>query len=224
MRRLTVLHTSPLAGGTARFDHSEMQILFHQWSGLDELPLLEGAIWAFIDWNLLGISGMEVCRRLRCNPLTARAHISMVLPEADLERGRSAVRAGADDYLIGSVDRGKILDLILATKLDDMPTEAVRTRSVGDLTVDFASFQARWRGKALPLMPNEFRLLRFLIEHPGRVFTRTELIAALGKKEPPPDERTVDVWIRRLRLSLRAAGASEIVRTVHTVGYVLDKP
>lgn len=223
MRRLTVLHTSPLADGTARFDHSEIQILFHQWSGFDNLPLLEGAIWAFIDWDLQGVSGLEVCRRLRCNPLTARAHISMVLPEADLECGRSAVRAGADDYLIGPVDRSRILDLILATTLDDMPTDAVRTRSVGDLTVDFASFQARWKGKALPLMPNEFRLLRFLIEHPGRVFTRTQLIAALGKKEPPLDERTVDVWVRRLRTSLRTAGASEMVRTVHKVGYVLDK-
>lgn len=223
MRRLTVLHTSPLTDGTTRFDHSEIQILFHQWSGFDNLPLLEDAIWAFIDWDLPEISGLEVCRRLRCNPLTARAHISMVLPEADLECGRSAVRAGADDYLIGPVDRSRILDLILATRLDDMPTDAVRTRSVGDLTVDFASFQARWKGKALPLMPNEFRLLRFLIEHPGRVFTRTQLIAALGKKEPPLDERTVDVWVRRLRISLRTAGASEMVRTVHKVGYVLDK-
>ncbi|MEY4721555.1 MAG: hypothetical protein RIQ46_1280, partial [Pseudomonadota bacterium] len=86
------------------------------------------------------------------------------------------------------------------------------------------AFQARFAGKVVPLMPNEFRLLRYLSEHPGRVFTRSQLIAALGKQEMPMDERTVDVWIGRLRRSLRAAGGGEMLRTVRSLGYVLDTP
>ena len=79
-------------------------------------------------------------------------------------------------------------------------------------------------GKAVDLMPNEFRLLRFLVEHPGRVFTRSQLIAALGKHDAPVDERTVDVWIGRLRRALRSSGAGDMLRTVRSVGYVLDLP
>lgn len=224
MRQIIVLHTGTVEGGTAPFEHSETPIRFHRWTGLEALPLLEGAVWAFIEWTLPEISGLEVCRRLRCNPLTAQAHITMILPDEEIEHGRSALRAGADDYLIGPVDRGAILDRILSNKLDDDASEAARILSVGDLSVDFASYQARWQGKPLPLMPNEFRLLRYLIEHPGRVFTRSQLIAALGKQEQPVDERTVDVWIGRLRRALRAAGANDMVRTVRSLGYVLDKP
>jgi two-component system phosphate regulon response regulator PhoB len=73
-------------------------------------------------------------------------------------------------------------------------------------------------------MPNEFRLLRYFVEHPGRVFTRSQLISALGKQEPAVDERTVDVWIGRLRRALRAAGAGNPLRTVRSLGYVFDVP
>ena len=224
MRQVIVLHTGDIAGGNARFDHSDMQILFRYWTGVDPLPLLDGSIWAFIDWELPGISGLEVCRRLRCNPLATQAHITMILPGDDQECCRSALRAGADDYMIGPIDRNMILDRVLSNKLNDFANEAARTLSVGDLSVDIASYQARWKGKPIPLMPNEFRLLRYLIEHPGRVFTRSQLIAALGKQEHPVDERTVDVWIGRLRRALRTAGTGDMLRTVRSLGYVLDKP
>lgn len=224
MRQVIVLHTSAVAGGTARFDHSDMQIQFRHWSGLDVLPLLEGSIWAFVDWVLPEISGLEVCRRLRCHPLTAQSHITMILPDDDLKSGRSALRAGADDYLIGPIERSVILDRILANKLEDLASEESRNLSLGDLTVNLASHQARWQGKPLALMPAEFRLLRYLVEHPERVFTRAQLLVALGKQEQSIDERTVDVWIGRLRRALRSAGATNAVRTVRSLGYVLDPP
>ena len=66
------------------------------------------------------------------------------------------------------------------------------------------------------------RLLRYFIEHPGRVFTRNQLIAALGKQEPAVDERTVDVWIGRLRRALKGVGAGNPLRTVRSLGYVFD--
>lgn len=224
MRQIIVLHTSEIAGGSARFDHSELTVRFRLWTGTEPLPLLDGAVWAFIDWVLPDISGLEVCRRLRCNPLTTQAHITMVVPSDDLDSRRSALRSGADDYMIGPPSRSVILDRVLASRLIDQGGAAASTLSVGELTVDLASYQARWRGKPLPLMPNEFRLLRYLVEHPSRVFTRSQLIAALGKQEPPVDERTVDVWIGRLRRALRTAGAGDMLRTVRSLGYVLDKP
>ena len=224
MRQVIVLHTGTIAGGTARFEHGEAQIQFRNWTGFDALPLLDGAIWAFIDWTVLEIPGLEICRRLRCNPLTAQAHITMILPKDDLERGRSVLRAGADDYLIGPVDRNRILDRILSHNLEVYANEAARTPTVGDLTVNFASHQARWRGKPIPLMPNEFRLLRYFVEHPEQVFTRSQLIIALGKQEQPVDDRTVDVWVGRLRRALQAAGARDMIRTVRSLGYIFDQP
>jgi two-component system phosphate regulon response regulator PhoB len=209
MRHVNIIVTSELAGGMAAFEHGDLLVSFHRWTKPSELPLLEGTIWAFADWVLPDISGLEICRQLRCAPLTAQAHITMVLEEDDFEARRRALRAGADDYMVGPVSRTTVLDRVL---------------TLGDLTIDLSAFQANWRGVPVVLMPNEFRLLRFFVEHPRRVFTRAQLIAALGKQDPPVDERTVDVWVGRLRRALRAAGAGAPLRTVRSLGYVLDKP
>ncbi len=224
MRRLDILVTSPIEGGMAPFDHGDLVIQFHLWSKDAALPLLEGGIWAFIDWVLPDIAGLEVCRRLRCDPLTAQGHLTMVLEEDDLEFRRRALRAGADDYMIGPATRTAILDRVLSVRTPEPEGKALHTLAMGDLLVDLAAFQARFQGRPVPLMPNEFRLLRYLVEHPGRVFTRSQIIAALGKHDSPIDERTVDVWVGRLRRALRGAGAGDMLRTVRSLGYVLDIP
>jgi two-component system phosphate regulon response regulator PhoB len=223
MRHVAILVTTELAEGMTAFEHDDLRITFHHWAKPSELPLLEGTIWAFVDWVLPNISGLEICRQLRCAPLTAQAHITIVLDEDDFEARRRALRAGADDYLIGPINRTIVLDRILSVIQNDYDGGALRSLSLGDLTIDLAAFQASWRGTPIMLMPNEFRLLRFLVEHPRRVFTRAQLIAALGKQDPPVDERTVDVWIGRLRRALRAAGAGSPLRTVRSLGYVLDR-
>jgi two-component system phosphate regulon response regulator PhoB len=222
MRHIDILLTSDVEGGLAPFRHGELEAVFHKWTDLGELPLLEGALWAFIDWVLPEISGLEVCRRLRCDPLTAQAHITMILDEDDQESRRRALRTGADDYMVAPIDRAALLDRVLSLQLRDHDAGAVRAVTLGNLTIDMAAFQARWQGKPIPLMPNEFRLLRYFVEHPGRVFTRSQLISALGKQEPPVDERTVDVWIGRLRRALKVAGAGNPLRTVRSLGYVFD--
>lgn len=224
MRHIDILLTSDLAGGMDVFSQGELEIRFHKWAGRHDLPSIDGAPWAFVDWVLPEISGLEICRRLRCDPVTAQTHITMVLEEDEIEDRRRALRAGADDYLVGPLDRDALLDRVLAMKLNDRRESVPVGTSLGDLTIDIAAFRARWRGKVIPLMPNEFRLLRYFVEHPGRVFTRSQLIAALGKQEPPLDERTVDVWIGRLRRALRSAGAGDPLRTVRSLGYVLDHP
>ena len=81
-----------------------------------------------------------------------------------------------------------------------------------------------WAGRAILLRPNEFRLLRFFAENPNQVHSRPDLIAGLGKLDPPIDERTVDVWIGRLRRALKSAGAGNPLRTVRSLGYVFDAP
>lgn len=224
MRQFDILLTSDIEGGTAPFAHDEIKVRFHPLTRPADLPLLQGPVWAFIDWVLPDISGLELCRRLRCNPLTAQAHITMVLSEDDQDARHRALRAWADDYIVAPLTRSAILDRILATDTPAHESPSTRMLNLGELVVDVAAFQARWRDKPIPLRPNEFRLLRYMIENPGRVFTRTQLIAALGKNETPIDERTVDVWIGRLRRALRAAGVGDQLRTVHMLGYVLDMP
>lgn len=224
MRQVDILLTSDLAGGTAPFTHGELKVVFHKWANSSQLPLLEGSVWVFIDWVVPQISGLEICRRLRCDPLTARAHITMILDGEGQVDHRRALAAGADDYIVGPVNRTALLDRIMSVKVADCKGTLLGILKLGDLTIDPATVRARWRGKPLPLMPNEFRLLRYLLEHPGHVFTRAQLIAALGKREPPVDERTVDVWIGRLRRALRSAGAGSALRTVRSLGYMFDLP
>ncbi len=224
MRRFDILVTSDVPGGMAPFTHDGLHVSFHKWTSLENLPLIEGSLWAFVDWMLPDIAGIEVCRRLRCNPLTLQAHITIVLDEDDQDARRKALRAGADDYLLGPVTRATILDRILSVKQRDHDVGISKTITLGELSIGLASFQARWQGVPIQLMPNEFRLLRFFVEHPERVFTRSQLIAALGKQDPPVDERTVDVWIGRLRRALHSVGAGEPLRTVRSLGYVLDLP
>ena len=92
----------------------------------------------------------------------------------------------------------------------------------GELVVDLAAFAARWQGRVIALRPNEFRLLAHFVAHPDQVFSRADLIASLGKDGDLLDERTVDVWTGRLRRALREHGVPDPLRTVRSLGYVLD--
>lgn len=224
MRRIDILVTSELDGGMAPFLHDQFELVFHHWDELGQLPLIEGALWVFADWMLPDMSGLEVCRRLRADPLTANAHITMILEDDDMDDRKRALRSGADDYMIGPASRTAILDRILAVGVQPQVEGGEALVTHGNLVIDIAAFRARWRGKSIDVMPNEFRLLRYFAEHPGRVFTRAQLIAALGKQQQPIDERTVDVWIGRLRRALKAVGAGNPLRTVRSLGYVFDLP
>lgn len=222
MRRIDILLASELTGGLAAFRHGDYDVVMHRWDDQAELPLIEGALWVFVDWVLPQMSGLELCRRLRADTATAHAHITMVLEEDNVEDRKRALRMGADDYVVGPLTRNALLDRVLGANIGEQDSAGIRVVAQGDLTVDVAAFQARWQGKPISLMPNELRLLRYFIEHPGRVFSRTQLIAALGKQEPPVDERTVDVWIGRLRRALKGVGAGNPLRTVRSLGYVFD--
>lgn len=223
MQRIVALIAGRMENGADAFRHGLLDITFHSWAPGGMLPLMDGPVFAFVDWLLPAMPGIEACRRLRCDPVTASAHIVMVLEDDDRDARRRALAAGADDYLLGPLTRQAALDRILAHQSGGLPPSAPAEIAMGDLVIDIAAFQARWRGVAIPLLPNDFRLLRYFVEHPGRVFTRSQLIAALGKHGEDIDERTVDVWVGRLRRALERAGVRLTIRTVRSLGYVLDR-
>ncbi|WP_345719445.1 response regulator transcription factor [Qipengyuania huizhouensis] len=222
MNVITILMTDEEAADFADFDHGDTRYVFDRLTGAGPQRLLEGPVCAFIDWVMNEMSGLEMCRRLRADPRTSDAHITIVLETCDQEDKRRALAAGADDYMVGPVERSNILDRVLALGTGRATTVSMRPFQLGDLEIDLPALQARWQAKPISLRPNEFRLLRFFAENADRVLSRNELIDGLGKQEPPIDERTVDVWIGRLRRALRDVGAGEPIRTVRSLGYVYD--
>ena len=114
MRHIDILLTNAIDAPLAPANFGELEIAFHVWEQSTGLPLFDGPVWAFLDWIGPQLSGLETCRRLRCDPLTAQAHITMVLEEDDLDARRKALRAGADDYMVGPVTRTMLLDRVMA--------------------------------------------------------------------------------------------------------------
>jgi two-component system phosphate regulon response regulator PhoB len=219
---VNIFLTCDLAESLEDFVHDQRRFTFDRLGPEGPRRLVEGPMWAFVDWVMDDLAGLEMCRRLRADPRTAEAHVTMVLEEDDAEDRRRALRAGADDYVVGPLTRTAVLDRVLALQSRGAERRATHRFEAGALTIDMAALQARWNGSPIPLRPNEFRLLRYFAENPNQVLTREDLIAGLGKREPPIDERTVDVWIGRLRRALKAAGGGNPLRTVRSMGYVFD--
>lgn len=219
---VNIFLTSELGESLEHFVHDQRRFTFDRLGPDGPRRLVEGPMWAFVDWVMDDLAGLEMCRRLRADPRTADAHVTMVLEEDDADDRRRALRAGADDYVIGPLTRTAVLDRVLALQSRHAERHATQRFQLGALTIDMAALQARWGGEPIVLRPNEFRLLRFFAENPNRVLTREDLINGLGKREPPIDERTVDVWIGRLRRAIKAAGGGNPLRTVRSLGYVFD--
>lgn len=216
----TLLITSPPAGLLADVARQRPQ-----WNLLplgDQPPqqVPQGKVWGFVDWLCPTMSGLELCRRLREAEATRHAHLTMVLEEPNQEARRRALLAGADDYLVGPLDAVRLLERIDSLGDKDAPARVQLVHSA--ITIDPAAHQVRIYSKPVPMRPNEFRLLVHFMEHPDEVFSRAALIDRLGKDEDALDERTVDVWVGRLRRSLTAHGVPDPLRTVRSLGYVLD--
>ena len=221
---VNIFLSDPIGEILEPFEHDGTRFTFDRLDCNGPRRLVEGQMWAFVDWVMDECSGLELCRRLRADPRTENAHVTMVLEEDDADDRRRALRAGADDYLVGPLDRTVVLDRVFALQDRGRPRHVTQQVRLGDLVIDLMALQARWKDQAIALRPNEFRLLRFFVENPDRVLTRLELIEGLGKLDPPIDERTVDVWIGRLRRALKNVGAGDMLRTVRAMGYVLDSP
>lgn len=221
---INIFLTNELGETLEDFIHDGKRFTFDRMGPDGPRRLVDGPVWVFVDWVMDDLAGLEMCRRLRADPRTSEAHVTMVLEEDDVEDRRRALKAGADDYMVGPLARNVVLDRVLALQSRHAERHAVQRVNMGPLVIDMAALQARWNDEPIMLRPNEFRLLRFLAENPNRVLSREDMIQGLGKREPPIDERTVDVWVGRLRRALKAAGAGNPLRTVRSMGYVFDLP
>jgi len=182
-----------------------------------------GPVWCFVDWLLPDRSGLEMVRTLRETRATRESHITMVLESAEPDDKRRALRAGADDYLVGPLTADQLLDRLETYEAKPAALAQPRRKLAhGDLVLDQNAHQVRYQGRLLTLRPNELRLLAHFLEHPDQVFSRGALIERIGKDSEVSDERTVDVWVGRLRRALVAQGAPDPLRTVRSAGYVLD--
>lgn len=224
METVNIFLSDAAAADWPDFEHDGRRFVFAHLDGAGLRHLVDGAAWIFIDWVMPAMAGLEMCRRLRADPRTAAAHVTMVLETDDPEDRRRALRAGADDYAIGPLGRREVLDRVLAVDPRARRRFAPGRLELGALTIDLDALQARWNGEPIVLPPNEFRLLRLMAENADQVLTRQEMIEGLGKHGQPLDARTVDVWVGRLRRALKAAGAGNPLRTVRSIGYVFDAP
>ncbi|HEY0414552.1 MAG TPA: phosphate regulon transcriptional regulator PhoB [Allosphingosinicella sp.] len=175
-----------------------------------------------LDWMIEGISGLEVCRRLRRRRETANVPIIMLTArgeEADRIRG---LETGADDYVTKPFSPAELIARVAAVLRRVRPALAGETLSYGDVEMDVVSHRVRRAGRPVALGPTEFRLLRHLLEHPGRVFSRQRLLDSVWTHDSDIEDRTVDVHVRRLRKALNEGGRPDIIRTVRSAGYALD--
>ena len=175
-----------------------------------------------LDWMLPYVSGVEICRRLRRKPETRDMPIIMLTArgeEADAVRG---LDSGADDYMVKPFSPSELVARINALLRRSRPGLAQDMLEVGELSMDLAAYRVFRNEEEIKLGPTEFRLLRHLMEHPGRVFSREQLLDAVWGRDVYVESRTVDVHIRRLRKALNEDGSRDVIRTVRSAGYALD--
>nr|WP_247714121.1 phosphate regulon transcriptional regulator PhoB [Qipengyuania xiamenensis] len=183
----------------------------------EELPDL-----VILDWMIEGTSGIEVCRRLRRDKSTAHVPIIMLTArEAEDDRIRG-LETGADDYLTKPFSPRELLARVAAVMRRIRPVLAGESIEVGDLTLDPVAHKVSRKGQTMKLGPTEYRLLKFFMESPGRVFSRNQLLDGVWGTESDIELRTVDVHIRRLRKAIEVDGARDPVRTVRSAGYSLE--
>ena len=176
-----------------------------------------------LDWMLPGVSGLELCRRLRARPATKDMPIIMLTArgeEAERVRGLSV---GADDYVVKPFSVPELLARVRALLRRASPGKVADILSAGDLELDRDMRRVRRAGRDIHLGPTEFRLLEFLMEKPGRVFSRSHLLDRVWGQDAEIDERTVDVHVGRLRKALSRAREKDPIRTVRGAGYAFDE-
>jgi two-component system phosphate regulon response regulator PhoB len=175
-----------------------------------------------LDWMIEGVSGIEVCRRLRRMPSTSNVPIIMLTARGEETDRIRGLETGADDYVTKPFSPRELIARVAAVLRRVRPALAEEHLSYADLDMDLAAHRVRRAGKPVPLGPTEFRLLRHLMEHPGRVFSRERLLDAVWGQEKELELRTVDVHVRRLRKAINAGDLPDLVRTVRSSGYSLD--
>ncbi|HXC73393.1 MAG TPA: phosphate regulon transcriptional regulator PhoB [Sphingomicrobium sp.] len=175
-----------------------------------------------LDWMIEGISGIEVCRRLRRRATSANTPIIILTARGEESDRIRGFETGADDYVTKPFSPRELVARVGAVLRRVRPALAGEQLAYADLEMDVAGHRVRRNGDQIALGPTEFRLLRHFLEHPGRVFSRERLLDAVWSHDPDIDTRTVDVHVRRLRQALNDGGRADLIRTVRSAGYSLD--
>jgi two-component system phosphate regulon response regulator PhoB len=175
-----------------------------------------------LDWMLPHMSGIEVCRQMRRKPETRNLPIIMLTArgeQADRVRG---LETGADDYITKPFAPEELIARINAVLRRARPALSEERLVYNDIEMNLTEHKVLRNDRSVILGPTEFRLLRHFMEHPGRVFSRDQLIDSVWGHGIFIDTRTVDVHIRRLRKALNGNGEQDVIRTVRSAGYALD--
>jgi two-component system phosphate regulon response regulator PhoB len=176
-----------------------------------------------LDWMLPLVSGIEVCRQIRRAPATRSMPVIMLTArgeEGDRVRG---LNSGADDYVVKPFSLSELVARLRAVIRRAQPNADEQILRYADVTMDLVAHRVFRGGKPVHLGPTEFRLLRHFLQHPRRVFSREQLLDQVWSQDAEIELRTVDVHIRRLRKALNEAGTGDLLRTVRSVGYALDR-
>ena len=168
------------------------------------------------------VSGIEVCRRIRSKPETRNIPIIMLTARSEESDRVRGLETGADDYLTKPFSTNELIARVRAVLRRIRPGLAEDTVQFGDITIDRVSHKVSRGEKEIHLGPTEFRLLDHLIQHPGRVFSREQLLNAVWGSDVFVEVRTVDVHIGRLRKALNKYKQGDVIRTVRSAGYSLD--
>jgi two-component system phosphate regulon response regulator PhoB len=184
----------------------------------DRLPDL-----ILLDWMLPGLSGIELCRRWRARDETARIPIIMITARGEEEERIRGLATGADDYVVKPFSIPELLARIHALLRRSNPQLVTNVLKAGDLELDRTSHRVRRSGREVHLGPTEYRLLEYLMRHPGRVYSREQLLDGVWGNEVYVDERTVDVHVGRLRKAINRGRNPDPIRTVRGAGYAFDE-
>lgn len=175
-----------------------------------------------LDWMLPKLSGIEVCRRIRGRPETRNLPIIMLTARGEESDRIRGLDTGADDYLTKPFSMSELIARIRAVLRRIRPGLADDRINHGDIVIDRVAHRVRRSGQEIHLGPTEFRLLDHLMQHPGRVFSREQLLDAVWGSDVYVEARTVDVHVGRLRKALNVEGTVNPIRTVRSAGYSLD--
>jgi len=176
-----------------------------------------------LDWMLPGMSGIELCRRLRARPDTERLPIIMLTARGEESERIRGLATGADDYIVKPFSVPELVARIGALLRRARPERVASKLAAGDLELDRETRRVSRSSREVHLGPTEFRLLEFLMQSPGRVFSREQLLDGVWGRDVYIDERTVDVHVGRLRRALNRGRASDPIRTVRGTGYSFDE-
>ena len=175
-----------------------------------------------LDWMLPGLSGIELCRRLRARAQSKTLPIVMLTARGEEGERIRGLSTGADDYVVKPFSVPELMARVRALLRRAKPEVVSTILQAGDLELDRETHRVRRSGREIHLGPTEFRLLEFLMQAPGRVFTREQLLDGVWGHDVYVDERTVDVHVGRLRKSINRGKARDPIRTVRGAGYAFN--